>query len=140
MSGDKDIRAAREATQAPSAAAAAKLQSQHKLYVRDRIALLFDDGSFVEDGQLANALGTGLPADGVVTGQGLVDGRPALVIANDPTVKAGSWGARTVEKIIRVTERALSEELPIFYLIDSAGARITDQVALFPGRRGAGRI
>ncbi|MCU1658844.1 MAG: acyl-CoA carboxylase subunit beta, partial [Pseudonocardiales bacterium] len=72
--------------------------------------------------------------------QGLVDGRPALVVANDPTVKAGSWGARTVEKIIRVTERALAEELPIFWLIDSAGARITDQVALFPGRRGAGRI
>ncbi len=76
----------------------------------------------------------------MVTGQGLVDGRPALVVANDPTVKAGSWGARTVEKIIRVTERALTAELPIFWLIDSAGARITDQVALFPGRRGAGRI
>ena len=140
ISSDKDIRAARDATLAPPDRAAAKLASQHKLYVRERIALLMDDGSFVEDGQLANALGSGLPADGVVTGQGLVDGRPALVVANDPTVKAGSWGARTVEKIIRVTERALSEELPIFWLIDSAGARITDQVALFPGRRGAGRI
>ncbi len=137
---DKELRAAREATSQPPEKAAAKLASQHKLYVRERIDLLFDEGSFVEDGQLANALATGLPADGVVTGQGLVDGRPALVVANDPTVKAGSWGARTVEKIIRVTERALAEELPIFYLIDSAGARITDQVALFPGRRGAGRI
>jgi acetyl-CoA carboxylase carboxyltransferase component len=137
---DKELRAAREATLAPPEKAAAKLASQHKLYVRERIDLLFDEGSFIEDGQLANALATGLPADGVVTGQGLVDGRPALVVANDPTVKAGSWGARTVEKIIRVTERALAEELPIFYLIDSAGARITDQVALFPGRRGAGRI
>ncbi len=140
MSGEKDFRAAREATLAPPERAAAKLASQHKLYVRERIALLMDGGSFVEDGQLANALGVGLPADGVVTGQGLVDGRPALVVANDPTVKAGSWGARTVEKIIRVTERALTEELPIFWLIDSAGGRITDQVALFPGRRGAGRI
>jgi acetyl-CoA carboxylase carboxyltransferase component len=140
MSEDKEIRAAREATLAPPEKAAAKLAAQNKLYVRERIALLFDEGSFVEDGQLANALGAGLPADGVVTGQGLIDGRPALVVANDPTVKAGSWGARTVEKIIRVTERALSEELPIFWLIDSAGARITDQVALFPGRRGAGRI
>ena len=101
-------------------------------YVRDRIALLLDDGTFVEDGQLANAQAAGLPADGVVTGQGLVDGRPALVVANDPTVKAGSWGARTVEKIIRITERALVEELPVFWLIDSAGARITDQVALVP--------
>jgi acetyl-CoA carboxylase carboxyltransferase component len=137
---EKEILAARAATLAPPEKAAAKLAAQHKRYVRDRIALLFDADSFVEDGQLANALGTGLPADGVVTGQGLVDGRPALVVANDPTVKAGSWGARTVEKIIRVTERALTEELPIFWLIDSAGARITDQVALFPGRRGAGRI
>jgi acetyl-CoA carboxylase carboxyltransferase component len=140
MSTDKAVRSAREATLVPPERAAQKLASQNKLYVRDRLALLFDEGSFVEDGQLANALGTGLPADGVVTGQGLVDGRPALVVANDPTVKAGSWGARTVEKIIRVTERALAEELPIFWLIDSAGARITDQVALFPGRRGAGRI
>jgi acetyl-CoA carboxylase carboxyltransferase component len=137
---EKEILAARAATLGAPPKAAAKLAAQHKLYVRDRIALLFDAETFVEDGQLANALGTGLPADGVVTGQGLVDGRPALVVANDPTVKAGSWGARTVEKIIRVTERALTEELPIFWLIDSAGARITDQVALFPGRRGAGRI
>ncbi|WP_375488627.1 acyl-CoA carboxylase subunit beta [uncultured Jatrophihabitans sp.] len=137
---DKELRAARESTLAPSEKAAAKLASQHKLYVRERIALLVDDGSFVEDGQLANALAADLPADGVVTGQGLVDGRPALVVANDPSVKAGSWGARTVEKIIRITERALVEELPIFWLIDSAGGRITDQVALFPGRRGAGKI
>jgi len=136
----KEVAAAREATLAPPEKAAAKLAAQHKLYVRERIALLLDDGTFVEDGQLANAQAAGLPADGVVTGQGLVDGRPVLVVANDPTVKAGSWGARTVEKIIRVTERALTEELPIFWLIDSAGARITDQVALFPGRRGAGRI
>src|ERR1700712_2157093 len=140
MSDADKVAAARQATLAPHAKAAAKLADAHKLYVRDRIALLFDDGSFVEDAQLANATAPGLPADGVVTGLGLVEGRPALVVANDPTVKAGSWGARTVEKISRITERALVEELPIFWLIDSAGARITDQVALFPGRRGAGRI
>src|SRR3954470_1815852 len=133
------LRAARAATQAPSASGAAKLAAQAKLPVRERISLLVDEGSFVEDGQLANAL-AGLPADGVVTGRGAVDGRPAIVIANDPTVKAGSWGARTVEKIVRTTELALRDELPIFWLIDSAGARITDQVELFPGRRGAGRI
>ena len=61
-------------------------------------------------------------------------------MANDSTVKAGSWGARTVEKIVRLTEYALRHELPVFWLVDSAGARITDQVELFPGRRGAGRI
>jgi acetyl-CoA carboxylase carboxyltransferase component len=120
--------------------AAAKLASANKLFVRERIDLLFDDCTFVEDGQLGNALADDLPADGVVTGRGLVQGRPALVVANDPGVKAGSWGARTVEKIIRMTEAALRDELPIFWFIDSAGARITDQVALFPGRRGAGRI
>jgi acetyl-CoA carboxylase carboxyltransferase component len=135
-----EVKVAREATLAPPEKAAAKLASQNKLYVRDRIALLVDEGSFVEDAQLANALNAGLPADGVVTGRALVDGRPALIVANDPTVKAGSWGARTVEKIVRITEVAIRDELPIFWLIDSAGARITDQVQLFPGRRGAGRI
>ncbi|MGH9295232.1 MAG: carboxyl transferase domain-containing protein, partial [Acidimicrobiales bacterium] len=81
---------------------ASKLASQHKLFVRDRLSLLLDEGSFVEDGLLANALASDLPADGVVTGQGRVDGRPVCVMANDPTVKAGSWGARTVEKIVRL--------------------------------------
>src|SRR5579885_3327132 len=119
-----------------------KLAAQHKLFVRDRLDLLLDEGSFVEDSLLANALApTGdLPADGVVTGTGRVDGRPVCVMANDPTVKAGSWGARTVEKIVRLTEHALRHELPVVWLVDSAGARITDQVELFPGRRGAGRI
>jgi len=134
------LRSAHEASQAPPAKAAAKLAAQGKLYVRDRISLLIDEGSFVEDGRFANSMAGDLPADGVVTGRGTVDGRPVVVVANDPTVKAGSWGARTVEKIIRATEMALREELPIFWLIDSAGARITDQVDLFPGRRGAGHI
>lgn len=135
-----EVAAARTRTLAPSEAGAAKLASANKLHVRDRLTLLLDGGTFVEDGQLANALAHGLPADGVVTGRGLVEGRAVVVVANDPTVKAGSWGARTVEKIVRATEMALSEELPIFWLVDSAGARITDQVQLFPGRRGAGRI
>jgi len=117
-----------------------KLERQGKLFVRDRLALLLDEGSFLEDALLANASAADLPADGVVTGTGTVDGRPVAVVANDPTVKAGSWGARTVEKIVRLTELALRHELPVFWLIDSAGARITDQVELFPGRRGAGHI
>ena len=134
------LAAAYQASAEPTERAKAKLDSQGKLYVRDRIAMLFDEGTFVEDARYANATAEGLPADGVVTGRGEVDGRPAIVVANDPTVKAGSWGARTVEKIIRATEAALREELPIFWFVDSAGARITDQVDLFPGRRGAGRI
>src|SRR5690349_12980155 len=136
----KRLHEALDASSAPPEKAAAKLASQNKMYVRDRIAMLFDEGSFVEDGRYANATAKGLPADGVVTGRGTVDGRSAIVIANDPTVKAGSWGARTVEKIVRATEMALREELPVFWFVDSAGARITDQVEMFPGRRGAGRI
>jgi len=111
-----------------------------KLFARERIALLVDEGSFVEDGRYANALADGLPADGVVTGLARIDGRPVCLMANDSTVKAGSWGARTVEKIIRIIERAYTTGVPMVYLVDSAGARITDQVDLFPGRRGAGRI
>ncbi len=111
-----------------------------KLFARERIALLVDDGSFVEDGRYANVLAEGLPADGVVTGAATVDGRPVCLMANDSTVKAGSWGARTVEKIIRIIERAYTTGVPMVYLVDSAGARITDQVDLFPGRRGAGHI
>src|SRR5437588_7141714 len=119
---------------------AEKLARDNKLHVRDRLALLLDEGSLHEDALLANAAAEGLPADGVVTGSGTVDGRPVCVVANDTTVKAGSWGARTVEKIVRLTEYAMAHELPVFWLVDSAGARITDQVDLFPGRRGAGRI
>ncbi len=134
------LAAAYEASAKPTDKARAKLDSQGKIAVRERVELLFDQGSFVEDGRYANSRAPGLPADGVVTGRGTVDGRAAIVIANDPTVKAGSWGARTVEKIVRATEMGLREELPIFWFVDSAGARITDQVEMFPGRRGAGHI
>jgi acetyl-CoA carboxylase carboxyltransferase component len=111
-----------------------------KLFARERIARLADAGSFTEDGAFANVLADGLPADGVITGTARVDGRPVALMANDSTVKAGSWGARTVEKIIRIIERAYADGLPMVYLVDSAGARITDQVEMFPGRRGAGKI
>jgi methylmalonyl-CoA decarboxylase subunit alpha len=118
-----------------------KLAEQGKLFVRERLRLLFDSADgFVEDGLLVAALEGDLPADGVVTGVGDVHGRPVAVMANDPTVKAGSWGPRTVEKIIRVIELARRSAIPIVYLVDSAGARIDRQVEMFPGRRGAGKI
>jgi acetyl-CoA carboxylase carboxyltransferase component len=118
----------------------AKAREQGKLGVRERVALLLDDGSFSEEALLANWDQEGLGADGVVTGVGTVDGRPVAVMANDPTVKAGSWGPKTVEKILRIQERAMTLRIPLVYLVDSAGARITEQVQMFPGRRGAGRI
>jgi acetyl-CoA carboxylase carboxyltransferase component len=111
-----------------------------KLFARERIALLCDDNSFVEDGMLANNQNSGLPADGVITGIGCISGRAVAIMANDSTVKAGSWGARTVEKIIRIQEKAGQLRIPLVYLVDSAGARITDQLHMFPGDRGAGTI
>ncbi len=117
-----------------------KTAEQGKLPVRERLARLVDPESFSEEALLANWDQEGLGADGVVTGLALVGGRRVAVMANDPTVKAGSWGPKTVEKILRIQERALQLELPMIYLVDSAGARITDQVRMFPGRRGAGRI
>ena len=100
MSDSERIREHSErARQGNLAKEAEKLARQQKMFVRDRLALLLDEDSFVEDALLANALAGDLPADGVVTGIGRVDGRPVCVMANDPTVKAGSWGARTVEKM-----------------------------------------
>lgn len=117
-----------------------KNKEQGKEFARVRIEKLVDTNSFIEDGLFANCTDPDLPADGVITGLAKVQGRPVAVLANDSTVKAGSWGARTVEKMIRLQERAESLQIPVFYLVDSAGARITDQVEMFPGRRGAGRI
>ena len=118
----------------------AKNAETGKLFARERISRLLDPGSFIEDGSFANAADPELPADGVVTGLGKIGGRTVALMANDSTVKAGSWGARTVEKILRIQETARSLRVPLLYLVDSAGARITDQVEMFPGRRGAGRI
>ncbi|HET9959213.1 MAG TPA: acyl-CoA carboxylase subunit beta [Polyangiaceae bacterium] len=117
-----------------------KNTEQNKLFARDRIRALVDAGTFVEDAQLANAEAAELPADGVITGIARCHGRKIALMANDSTVKAGSWGQRTVEKILRIQEIATRLRCPLLYLVDSAGARITDQVEMFPGRRGAGRI
>src|SRR5690625_4697896 len=111
-----------------------------KLFVRKRLELLLDEGMDIEDALFANCMAEDLPSDGVVTGIGKINGQNVCVMANDSTVKAGSWGKRTVEKILRIQETAMKLDIPMIYLVDSAGARITDQIEMFPGRRGAGRI
>ncbi len=141
MENDPDVREAIARIQrggAPRYHEQAKTRG--KLFVRERLQLLFDGAPASEDGLFANNLAEDLPADGVVTGVGRVGDRPVCYMANDSTVKAGSWGWRTVEKIIRIQEKAARLRFPMIYLVDSAGARITDQVEMFPGRRGAGRI
>ena len=112
----------------------------NKLPVRDRLHILLDPGSWVEDGLLANARAEGLPADGVLTGVGRINGRMVAVIAHDFTVKAGSWGALSCEKQVRILERADRDLLPVIFLVDAAGGRLSDQMGFFPGHRGAARI
>jgi acetyl-CoA carboxylase carboxyltransferase component len=111
-----------------------------KLPVAERLAVLLDPGSWIEDGLLANAGSEGHPADGVRTGVGRIDGRAVAVIAHDFAVKAGSWGRLTCEKQIRILERADRDLLPVIYLVDSAGGRLTEQLGFFSDRRGASRI
>jgi acetyl-CoA carboxylase carboxyltransferase component len=117
-----------------------RAKAEGRLLVRERLARLLDAGFGVEDGLFADAADEGNPADAVVTGLGKIHGRTVCYMANDPTVKAGSWGPKTVEKILRIQETAANLRVPLLYLVDSAGARITHQVEMFPGRRHAGRI
>jgi acetyl-CoA carboxylase carboxyltransferase component len=110
-----------------------------KMLVRDRLESLFDDGWSFEDGLLAR-FDEGLPGDAVVTCVGAVDGREVVVIANDYTVKAGTWGKRTFEKIVHAQELADRVRAPLVYLFDSAGARIDEQFESYAGRRAWGNI
>ncbi|HET7875863.1 MAG TPA: acyl-CoA carboxylase subunit beta [Methylomirabilota bacterium] len=118
-----------------------KLKEEGKLFVRDRLKLLLDPGSeFQEDYLFARSQEPDTPADGVVTGVGTVGGRTVCIMANDYTVKAGSWGEKTVAKIVRIQERAQRLGVPLLYLVDAAGGRISEQIKIFPGRHHAGRI
>ena len=118
-----------------------KLKDEGKLFVRDRLKLLLDPGTeFQEDFLFARNQEAETPADGVVTGVGTVSGRTVCVMANDYTVKAGSWGEKTVQKIVRIQERAQRLQVPLLYLVDAAGGRISEQIKIFPGRFHAGRI
>ena len=118
-----------------------KLKEEGKLFVRDRLKLLLDPGTeFQEDFLFARNQEPDTPADGVVTGVGTVGGRTVCVMANDYTVKAGSWGEKTIQKIVRIQERAQRLQVPLIYLVDAAGGRISEQIKIFPGRFHAGRI
>ncbi len=118
-----------------------KLTAEGKLFVRERLALLLDpDTEFQEDWLFARSEETEMPADGVVTGVGTVGSRPVCIMANDYTVKAGSWGEKTVQKIVRIQEKAARLQIPLVYLVDAAGGRISEQIRIFPGRFHAGRI
>ncbi len=123
-----------------------RIERQHaqgKLTARERVDLLLDDGAaWVEIGLLvAYDLYEGqAPSAGVVTGVGRVSGREVVVVANDATVKAGSWWPETIKKILRAQEVAMRCRIPIVYLVDSAGVNLPYQGGVFPGQYGAARI
>jgi methylmalonyl-CoA decarboxylase subunit alpha len=118
-----------------------KLREEGKLFVRDRLTLLLDSGAeFQEDWLFARSNEADTPADGVVTGVGKVGGRTVCIMANDYTVKAGSWGEKTIQKIVRIQEKAARLRVPLIYMVDAAGGRISEQIKIFPGRFHAGRI
>ena len=125
---------------------AARIEKQHragKMTARERIGALADAGArFLEIGLLMayDQYEGQAPAAGVVTGVGRIEGRPAVVVANDATVKAGAWWPETITKILRAQEIAMRNRLPIVYLVDSAGVNLPYQDGIFPGKYGAGRI
>jgi 3-methylcrotonyl-CoA carboxylase beta subunit len=125
---------------------AEKIDKQHragKLTARERIARLLDSGArFLEIGLLIayDQYDGQAPAAGVVTGIGRIEGRPAVIVANDATVKAGAWWPETITKILRAQEIAMRNRVPIVYLVDSAGVNLPYQDGIFPGQYGAGRI
>ncbi len=121
----------------------AKLHAQGRLSARERVALLYDDGSrFLEIGLLVayDQYDGQAPAAGVITGIGEIHNREVVVVANDPTVKAGSWWPETIKKILRAQEIAMRCRVPIIYLVDSAGVNLPYQGGVFPGQYGAARI
>jgi acetyl-CoA carboxylase carboxyltransferase component len=123
-----------------------KIERQHsqgKLTARERIELLLDKDSFTQEIGLLVAYDQyngAAPAAGIITTLGRIDGREVVVVANDATVKAGSWWPETIKKILRAQEISMRSHVPIIYLVDSAGVNLPYQGGVFPGQYGASRI
>ncbi len=120
-----------------------RMHAKGQLSPRERVTRLLDPGApWCEIGLLVayDRYDGEAPAAGVITGVGVVAGRDVVVVANDATVKAGSWWPETITKILRAQEIAMRERIPIIYLVDSAGVNLPYQGGVFPGQYGAARI
>ncbi len=139
-----DLRArVAEVSQGGGAVARERHVARGKLLPRDRVAALIDPGSpFLEFSQLAafGLYGGEVPAAGIVTGIGRVSGRECVIVANDATVKGGTYFPMTVKKHLRAQEIARKNNLPCLYLVDSGGAFLPMQDEIFPDREHFGRI
>ena len=134
---------ARRLKQGGGSARVAKVHQQGKLAPRERVEGLLDKASpWLELGLLVayDQYEGQAPGAGVITGVGLVENREVVVVANDATVKAGSWWPETIKKILRAQEVAMRQRIPIVYLVDSAGVNLPYQGGVFPGQYGAARI
>ena len=121
----------------------AKMHAKGQLAPRERVERLLDPGSpWYEIGLLVafDKYDGQAPAAGVITGVGVVEGREVVVVANDATVKAGSWWPETIPKMLRAQEVAMRQRIPIIYLVDSAGVNLPYQAGVFPGQYGAARL
>ncbi len=120
-----------------------KMHAKGQLSPRERVEQLLDPSApWLEIGLLVayDRYGGEAPAAGVITGVGMASGREVVIVANDATVKAGSWWPETITKILRAQEVAMREKIPIIYLVDSAGVNLPYQDGVFPGQYGAARI
>ena len=121
-----------------------KLHTKNKFSARERIEMLIDEGSYFLEIGLHAADGMyieqgGAPSAGVVTGIGIIHGREVMIVANDPTVKAGAWFPMTAKKNMRAQEIAIENRIPVVYLVDSAGVFLPMQDEIFPDKEHFGR-
>jgi acetyl-CoA carboxylase carboxyltransferase component len=140
---DEYLALSRKLREGGGAKRVAKMHEKGQLSPRERVQALLDpDAPWVELGLLVayDQYDGQAPGAGVITGVGVVEGRPAVVVANDATVKAGSWWPETIRKILRAQEVAMRQRVPIIYLVDSAGVNLPYQGGVFPGQYGAARI
>jgi acetyl-CoA carboxylase carboxyltransferase component len=140
---DEHRKLAARLEQGGGAARIARMHAQGKLAPRERVERLLDPGSpWLELGLLVafDRYDGQAPGAGVITGVGVIEGRETVVVANDATVKAGSWWPETIKKILRAQEVAMRQRIPIVYLVDSAGVNLPYQEGVFPGQYGAARI
>ena len=140
---DEYLALARKLREGGGAKRVQKMHEKGQLSPRERVQALLDPASpWLEIGLLVayDQYDGQAPGAGVITGVGCVAGRPCVVVANDATVKAGSWWPETITKILRAQEVAMRQRIPIIYLVDSAGVNLPYQGGVFPGQYGAARI